>query len=368
MNDFDDTIYFKGISNPETFLNETLAKIPIGTVQSVLSADVVEAIDHLESSNTTYPPDWRLIVHQWSNLVESELVIKDTLRGLAKAALEIWPTWYRHLNIQFSAGETHEEVTANHLRVKDLQQLTPLIAAPWLKKAIAACQNGQIPLFRDFSRTLQLTQLALILDLENLILILAVTDETPSDYQLLGFARAATWLAQTTKARVVALIHSRFVDHPELASILYGAITLAKFSESSMPPLETSSEGYKVSLLQGKPHHNSDVEQRLCDALSKDTELSSLFSFNQIVTTKRGQTYTVDLLWQEGRIVVELDGDDHRQLYKFKDDRHRDYELLISDYLVLRLPNDVVKDDWEIALDKIRDVVRFRRNQLNSQV
>jgi very-short-patch-repair endonuclease len=45
----------------------------------------------------------------------------------------------------------------------------------------------------------------------------------------------------------------------------------------------------------------------------------------------------------------------------YRGDRHRDYELLISGYVVLRLPHEQVLEDPAIAVEKIRDVVRFRR-------
>ncbi len=53
----------------------------------------------------------------------------------------------------------------------------------------------------------------------------------------------------------------------------------------------------------------------------------------------------VDLLCREHRIVVELDGPEHRIEPKFGNDRHRDYELLTAGYLVLRLTNDQVAAD-----------------------
>ena len=42
-------------------------------------------------------------------------------------------------------------------------------------------------------------------------------------------------------------------------------------------------------------------------------------------------------------------------------DRHRDYELVLSGYTVLRLANDEVLQDFGRAVEKIRDVVRLRR-------
>jgi very-short-patch-repair endonuclease len=74
--------------------------------------------------------------------------------------------------------------------------------------------------------------------------------------------------------------------------------------------------------------------------------------------------YLVDMLWPEGKVVIEVDGYRyHGNRFAFSEDRHRDYELLLSGYLVLRLPHDEVIADVAIALEKIRDVVRFRRKE-----
>jgi very-short-patch-repair endonuclease len=72
----------------------------------------------------------------------------------------------------------------------------------------------------------------------------------------------------------------------------------------------------------------------------------------------------VDLLWLKGKVVVEIDGYRHHgNSFAFVEDRHRDYELLISGYIVLRLSHDEVVSDVEIAVEKIRDVVKFRHSQ-----
>jgi very-short-patch-repair endonuclease len=66
-------------------------------------------------------------------------------------------------------------------------------------------------------------------------------------------------------------------------------------------------------------------------------------------------------LWPHGRLVVELDGyTDHSTPSAFERDRHRDYELIVSGYRVLRITNDEVKRDLEAAVSKIRDIVRLQ--------
>jgi very-short-patch-repair endonuclease len=80
------------------------------------------------------------------------------------------------------------------------------------------------------------------------------------------------------------------------------------------------------------------------------------------VRTRFDTEFLVDLVWADGKVIVEVDGYQyHSNRQAFSADRRRDYELTVSGYLVLRLPHDEVMDDVELALEKIRDMVHFRR-------
>jgi very-short-patch-repair endonuclease len=119
-------------------------------------------------------------------------------------------------------------------------------------------------------------------------------------------------------------------------------------------------------LARARHHHASTIEQRVEAALQRDAELGPLFSCNETVAIEGfGSPPRVDLLWREGRVVVELDGPDHQDDPKFANDRHRDYELLVAGYLVLRITNDQVDTDLQRAIEKIRAVVRFRQSMGN---
>jgi very-short-patch-repair endonuclease len=72
-------------------------------------------------------------------------------------------------------------------------------------------------------------------------------------------------------------------------------------------------------------------------------------------------TPRVDLLWRDSKIVVELDGAEHDRDPDYAADRHRDYELLVAGYRVLRLTNAEVQLDLGRSLEKIRRVVNLRR-------
>jgi len=112
----------------------------------------------------------------------------------------------------------------------------------------------------------------------------------------------------------------------------------------------------------GRPHPLSEGEHRLAAALRQDADLHTLFSFNCRVRTIYQSEPIVDLLWAEGRVVVEVDGESHRQADQYAADRHRDFELLVSGYAVLRLSNEEVLTDTARAVAKIRKVVSFRQH------
>jgi hypothetical protein len=106
----------------------------------------------------------------------------------------------------------------------------------------------------------------------------------------------------------------------------------------------------------------SAVERRVRAALRDDPELAALFEDEVTVPLgPLGPAPRVDLLWRAGRIVVELDGPEHERDRHYGADRHRDYELLVAGYLVLRLTNAEVERDLARALDSIRRVVDLRR-------
>jgi len=103
------------------------------------------------------------------------------------------------------------------------------------------------------------------------------------------------------------------------------------------------------------------IEQRLSKMIEADAELTSKFIFNARIDDVSLKSPKVDLLWAKGHLVIELDGAEHRGRRMYRDDRHRDYELVCAGYLVVRIPNEEITEDFSKALEKIRSVVRLRR-------
>jgi very-short-patch-repair endonuclease len=107
-----------------------------------------------------------------------------------------------------------------------------------------------------------------------------------------------------------------------------------------------------------------DAEQQLHARIIADAELGPLFRFNQIIKTKHGTTPRVDVVWLDGKLVIEIDGHrDHARAGKFCYDRERDYQLLLSGYRVMRVPEMFVLMDAQLTLERIRSAVRYLRQE-----
>jgi very-short-patch-repair endonuclease len=172
-------------------------------------------------------------------------------------------------------------------------------------------------------------------------------------------ARAGEWFAQNTQARVCILVPPALALGKELDSVSYLAIDLPQPAVLTARATNRPPDVW-IWPFHGRPHPCSKGEQLLAEGINSDAALRSLFSFNQPVRTVRNQVYIVDLLWDAGRLVVEVDGYHwHSSRDAFRNDRHRDFELALSGYAVLRLAHDEVLEDVPRALSKIHDMVSY---------
>ena len=177
-----------------------------------------------------------------------------------------------------------------------------------------------------------------------------------------GWRGTLEWVSRHLSAHVVAVLPVGWAGRAELDGISWGYRTV---DETRADPSTTGADLDEplvlVTPIRGRPHPNSPGEQLMAARLSRDPVLGPLFEYNTPVATVRGSRYLVDLVWPDGKIVVEIDGYRcHSSRSDFANDRHRDYELQLSGFLVLRLTHDGVMTDVELAIDKIRDLVNLR--------
>lgn len=302
-------------------LGRSLAGLRQGERMVVIGVgrDVIGALISAETERSA------LLVASGGQLT-AEALIDRLLDDLAALAFESWPRWA-------SRGAP----------------LTPATDDPWLKAASKRAQLGLMPRFRKMGRDVEFRRLSRLVDTAGIVLVWEV--DPASATRAHPAIEALEWCTRQGAAVVAALT----VEPPETAPydrILYGAYEFIR------------SEGAAATrfIAPAGAHHASATERRVSDALAQDADLRDLFVCNAPVPVGVwGARPRVDLLCREHRIVVELDGPEHRAEPKFSADRHRDYELLTAGYLVLRLTNEQVAADLPQAIEKIRTVVRLRR-------
>jgi len=290
---------------------------------------------------------FRLVAIRYDLVPPARALIDDAIDRLADAALALYSPENDDDNDNNNDAPLHRDVSI-----------------PWRKAARELLRQGKPPRPRGFLPALQAAQLAPLLDPSPLLLALVVHDEAPAPEALLGLARVAEWLANKTGARVVLVVPESLASSPALDSVNFDSTHVRAREPASVETGGGASSESRVSVspLIGQPNPRSKGEMMLADRLERDPELAGLFQFNVHVPTVRGTNPLVDLAWEAGRVVVEVDGYFyHSNEAAFKNDRKRDYELLVSGWVVLRLPHDEVVADPDLAVDKIRDVAAFRR-------
>jgi very-short-patch-repair endonuclease len=254
-------------------------------------------------------------------------VIDRLLDDLADLALARWPDW---------PGRDGS---------------APAISGPWLKAAATFAGAGRPPRFRRVAPALEFGQLLRAVDPGSVILAAEVDPASPA--RAAPVIEALEWCAGQGGACILAL-PTEPPGAPPYDRILYGASAIDR------APAPAAARFIPA---RSRAHHASVAEKRIEEALAKDPELAGLFVGNESVRVAgHGRQPRVDLVCRAHRIVVEIDGPEHQASPKFGQDRHRDYELLVAGYLVLRLTNDQVAEDLQYAVEKIRAVVRLRRD------
>jgi very-short-patch-repair endonuclease len=346
-------------------------QVPAGSVVALGGIDGI-ALRNLVDQAANIQDERRALFVRLRPTGNVESYVEQVIAVLAEMAQRLWPVWFSDVSFAMFRDDALGRQAAGVV-ARETASRVPGISSIWAEAATRLALAGRLPRVAGTLPAIELAQLSLVISRIGLVLIVDVKAAGDAA-NAVALARALEWMAQHSRAAVVAL----FPELPPLDSpfdrILYGARRV--IDDASQEPPTSAPEAHESVGLQtwlapwrGAPHPLSEIEQRLAAMLSDDAELASLFCFNWIVDTVRGSRPRVDLVWLDGRLVVELDGyADHATRGTFISDRHRDYELTLSGYTVLRLANDEVMQDFGRALEKIRDLVRLRRTQMNREM
>jgi hypothetical protein len=316
--------YFSGRSGLNDELITKLAALRPSEAITFIGLGQARLCDVL--SRTSFAP--RMLRLDFGGVATAALAIERILDDLADLAAGLWPDWHG----------------------PELPELVPRLLPAWRRAAIRLASAGRRPRFSRLPRETELTHLLSVLP--GLVLLAEV--DPLREERAAPMIAALDW-CRRHGAAVVTLLGEEPAHEAPWDVLLYDAMIVEPL------PIEPAARRL-IPPSFGTASSGSATERRMREALRAAPDLVGLFEDEVTLQLgPLGPTPRVDLLWRDGKVVVELDGAEHERDPNYGADRHRDYELLVAGYLVLRLTNAEVQLDLGRSLDKVRRVVNLRR-------
>jgi very-short-patch-repair endonuclease len=350
-----------------------LGSLRAGRAACLFSDDVEDSRDVLLELVASQPDAARVVTLTWREVPPLANELGLLVDALARTALELFPSLYG-LTQAGSGRWSHAEVETD---AHAIARRVPGVLGAACRTILWDCRRGEPPNLGKLPSGEKVRQLALAIDPERLVILIAVGAPPAHDERLQALAQGAEWLATNADARVVLVLPKELAGRPELDHVAYttevhgapepratpGPPPSGAFAEPH-EPAESSNESalapeISYSPVTGRPAPNSDAEKLLFERLTGDPELRPLFSYNQRVATRFPLVPTVDLLCGTWKLVFEIDGDDHRGPQKYWNDRRRDYELMMSGFRVVRISSARVLEHTDAVVEEIRQTVQY---------
>lgn len=350
-------------------LDTWLHQVEPGRPASVFTDDVADTHTALEQIAESETEPARVVTLSWQRVPALGNELGLLVTALAKATLELFPSLYGLTQTTRTRWTQSDLETAAH----EISRRIPPVLGAACRQILAACHRGQPPDIKKLSNSEQVHQLALAIEPSKLVILIAVHDAAASKSSLRALAQGAEWLASNTRSRVIlvlptALSTASELDHVTYTACVFSSPTTPKIDAPPAAPLDSAIKPkpgdaiepqISISSVVGQPHPGSDAERIMYDMICADPELGPLFSYNQHIRTRYETAPRVDILWQAGRLVVEIDGQEHTGLLTFIRDRRRDFELFMSGYQVIRFTRFKVLESPDQVLNDLRDAVRY---------
>ncbi|GIH06816.1 hypothetical protein Rhe02_48830 [Rhizocola hellebori] len=291
-------------------------------------------------------------------------VVDAVLGELQDAATELFPSWIPEAStIRSAAG----------LGVPAIRILAKRAAAtsehygPFLADLAEGVLRRDFAALTRFPRQTRAAGLARVLknsyDRNDLALLVPVPAEL-SDSGQAALVSACEWIAQ--HGRMAIWLTGQSIAADRLATFpvsLPGH--LPESPARATPEMLANPVGPVIVYppIAGRPHHASAAEKRLEEALGRRAWAAGrvwnqAYSPHALVNPVR-----LDLWWRHERCVVEIDGPDHLDRWKYAQDRRRDVLLQSHGLTVLRFTNSDVLGDVDAVVAAIEKLLQTRRSQ-----
>jgi uncharacterized protein DUF559 len=317
-------VYSSGSSAPYGELVAKLMALRPGGTVTVIGLRQAQLSEILSGTSSAL----HMLRLDFVGVATPSVAIDQILNDLADLAAALWPDWHG----------------------PESPKLLPRLLPAWRRAATRLASAGRRPRFPRLPRE---TEFAHLLSVLLGLVLLAEVDPLRRE-RASPIITALDW-CRRHGAAVVALLGEEPAPEAPWDLLLYDAVIVGPLPIEPaarrliLPSLDIASGG-------------SAIERRMRAALKAAPDLAGLFEDEVTLQLGAlGPTPRVDLLWRDGKVVVEIDGPEHERDPNYGADRHRDYELLVAGYLVLRLTNAEVKLDLSRSLEKVRRVVNLRR-------
>lgn len=287
--------------------------------------------------------------------------IVDLIAGeLQNAVLNLYPTWLPGSDL--TTDRSSLGVAAAVALARRMSKQTAAYSPFVVDLARSAASNTQPR--SDYSTEVRLSGLADLLrrsyGRDEIIIVVTADNEVTDCDAAIG--AAAEWLAHAGRLTVWLIGH----EFDQLTRIPRIDLHRMRRPADRSTRATTAMQPGTITLtpIAGRPAANSPAEQLLERALTHETWADERV-WNRGIDglDLLAQTIRVDLQWRHERVVVEIDGADHRAAPKYAADRLRDNLLQIAGHLVLRYTNERVLDDVGAVVAELREVVHTRRRK-----
>ncbi|MDI9899405.1 DUF559 domain-containing protein [Rhodococcus sp. IEGM 1409] len=298
-------------------------------------------------------------------------VVAGILDQFEAAALALFPAW-------LPGGDSLD--SASSLDVRAARALSARLAStsehfgPFVRRIAESSVSGQRPRPEEFSRETRVGGLVRILarsyHRDRLAVLLTAPDGLTFEQQR-ALAAACEWL-HTHGGLTIWLADSPIPDIDRFPVVTVAWQPLTTPADLAPPPvISTPSTAASAATqlrfppVSGRPHPASAAELTLEAALLHTQWAAGRLWNPTYQPNPLDAPIRVDLLWKDEKCVVEVDGDDHRTLYKYAADRLRDNALHLNGYIVLRFTNRQIFEDLSAVLDTIGTLLHTRRGAIH---
>ena len=309
-----------------------------------------------------------VVTYRPRGVVSVAAIVREAVDELEQACVRLFPVW-----LPGSEGITGP-AGAGTAAVRSLaRSVAPASAhyGPFLADLAEHALRGRVPVRQRFAPEVRAAGLARVVAraydrASAALLVIAPDGLGPTARDVLVDAcewladrgDLGVWLVADDTVVIERLMPVRVAVPSRLAELDQSPSPADPVLAGPAPDLPTLS----IPQVAGSPTGGSPSEQALEVALARHEWATGRVWHQKYQPTDLDVLRFFDLLWEREKVVVEVDGPEHRTRLKWTDDRLRDNQLQHDGYIVLRYPNERIGADLAAVLHDIHAHLSRRRS------